>query len=172
MLFYIAVFLCHMPWILLLLAAADRVRTGHTGRVYRLQLEGVALALLGTLTKWLIHDPHFGLGREGLARWGEWFDRGERGIFWIGVLLFVLGYVRERRPRPGLAHWPAGTPAFAWAACMAGALFGAYLYFCGHDGLLTLPWGAGRAVFVLGLIPFALGYMAFDRKIQHRTEPE
>lgn len=159
-----------LPWGVLFATAVTRVAAGQRSRIYRMQLEGAALVLLGTLSKWIIYDPLFGMERHGLARWGIWYDRGERGLFWIGVLLFALGYALERRPRKGLKPWPKPWPTVAWTGLLLGGGLGLLAWYDGRLDAGGLPWAAGRIAFTLGWLPFAWGYFQNDRTTRQPDE--
>lgn len=169
---YVVIVLALLPWGVLAWAAVVRVWAGHDGRLYRLQAEGAVMALVGAAAKWMVFDPNFGFVRHDISRWGEWFDRGERGLFWIGVLLFLLGYVLERRPRRGLAPWPKTMTRLAWSGLLMGACVGLAAYGLGWGAGLAWPFTPGRAAFMIGCLPFALGYAIHDRRARHLTEPE
>lgn len=170
--FYALVLLFHLPWALMALTAALRMRGGHTGRLYRMQLEGSALALLSTLACWIIYDPHFGVDRFRAASWGEWFDRGEPGFFWIGMLLFMLGYLLERRPRAGLVPWPAWVRIATWTCLLAGGALAAFAARTVSLPWIDLPWPPSRMAFTLGCMPFAVAYTVLERRVRHSNEAE
>jgi len=172
MVFYVLISLFHLPWVILGVTAGLRMRGGHTGRLYRMQIEGALLALLSTAACWLIYDPNFGVDRYGVAAWSEWFDRGEPGLFWIGMLLFMLGYVLERRPRAGLVRWPRWASGIAWGFLLVGSALGLYAYFNVSLPWIDLPWQPSRMAFTLGCLPFALAYAVLECRPRHATEAE
>ena len=172
MLTYMIVLLTLAPWAVFAWATLTRVLAGHTGRVYRMQVEGAAMVLAGTLAKWIVYDPHFGLIHHDISHWEEWFDRGERGLFAIGVLLLLLGYVLERRPRRGLQHWPTGINHAAWTVFLLSFVAAVVIFRLHLFPGAAFPWAPGRIVFSVGCLPFAVGYAIYDRRARHLTEPE
>lgn len=172
MVFYALILFFHLPWAVLSATAARRMRGGHRGRLYRMQVEGASLSLLSTLACWIIYDPNFGADRYHIATWSEWFDRGEPGLFWIGMLLFMLGYVLERRPRQGLLPWPRWARVTAWLPLLAGFGLGLYAYYHVSLPWIDLPWHLARMAFTLGCVPFVALYAVFERRVRQTTEAE
>lgn len=170
--FYGLILLFHLPWAILLATALIRMRGGHTGRLYRMQSEGAALSLASMAACWLIYDPNFGVDRHGVAAWSEWFDRGEPGLFWIGILLFMLGYVLERRPRQGLVPWPKAANAVAWLSLIAGSGIGLFGFYNVSLPWIDLPWQPTRMAFTLGCLPFAVCYAVLERRVRHAGDAE
>jgi len=156
MLYLLIAVLC-APWVLFLAGALVKVRH-HGTRIMRIQAEGAAMIVVGTIAKWIIFDPNFGIDRYQEAWWSYWFDRGETGLFIIGLLLLLTGYFLERRPRPGLKPWPV-------AGKIVSALF--ILFFSGlalaaawYIDLpwVDPPWSEERMLFMAGFVPMAIGY--------------
>jgi hypothetical protein len=123
-----------------------------------MQCEGAVIIVAGMMGSLLLFDPAFGLDAARQGRFAEWYPWGERGLFWIGMLLFGLGFFLERRPRPGLKPWPSAGKALA----LAGILVGGMAAFAFREQTLLLghlfPWSPVRIVFSLGAAPFAMLY--------------
>ncbi len=148
----------------LLLVGAARKTWRYPKRIARMQLEGAAIIVIGMVTRFIVFDPLFGAdpGRE--TSFAYWFERGESGLFAIGIILFALGFFLERRPRPDLTPWPQQYKQAAWiwaAVCCPIAL----LFVWRARSLGPMPWSLTRAGFAWALLAFALLYcfMAFMR---------
>lgn len=161
--YYGIVLLIFGVWGLLLWGAIGALRR-HGGRLRRMQVEGAALILIGTVSKWVVFDTLVGLNRLE-TDWAYWFSRGEVGIFMIGLLLFGLGYFLERRPRPGLVPWPSTVKSIGITGILIGLGLGMAAFKFFQYPWLHLPWSMGRVVFSLGMYPFALGYVVLGRRI-------
>lgn len=169
--FYAVVLLLQTPWWLLLWGAVRRVRR-RGGRLRRLQVEGALILVAGTAAKWLVFDTHFGFDRLNVTLWSYWFSRGEVGVFFIGLLLFGLGFFLDRRPRPGLVPWPRTVKRVCIAALLSGGIAGAVAYILVGYRWFELPWSAARVLFSLGMLPFAIGYVLFgSQAIEPPAEP-
>jgi hypothetical protein len=158
MLHRLAELLFLLPWCLLLAGALRRV-LAKPDRLQRMQCEGAVIVVAGMLGALLLFDPVFGL-EAARRRFGEWYPWGERGLFWIGMLLFGLGWFLERRPRPGLKRWSPAGKAAALAGILAGGTTALALH--GHTHLLgcLFPWSPFRIALSLGMAPFAVLYCA------------
>ena len=159
MFYHLAELLFLLPWLLLLAGALRRVMA-RPDRLQRMQGEGSFIVVAGMLGGLLLFDAAFGLDAARKTRFAEWYPWGERGLFWIGLLLFGLGFFLERRPRPGIRKWPPAGKAVALAGILAGGVAAFALH--GHTHLLgcLFPWSPFRAAFSLGMAPFALLYVA------------
>jgi hypothetical protein len=163
-LYYAIVLLALAPWGMLFLGALRAVRR-RGGRLRRMQVEGAALILAGSLAKWMVFDPLFGFDRLRSAIWSYWFARGEVGFFLIGLLLFTLGFFLERRPRPGLIPWPSTVKSVCITGILLGAGLGLLAFKWSQYPWLHLPWTLPRVVFSLGMFPFAAGYLVLGRRL-------
>lgn len=157
------VYMSLLPCCLFLVGAA-RKTWAHPLRISRLQLEGAVIAITGMSARLFVFDSIVGVDPMRTSRFSYWLDRGEVGLFAIGLILFGLGFFLERRPRPGLILWPQRYTRAAWfcaGACFPIALF--YVYKFSAIGLM--PWSMGRAGFLWSLLAFSLlyCYMAFKR---------
>ncbi|HPO11893.1 MAG TPA: hypothetical protein PLI09_00490 [Candidatus Hydrogenedentes bacterium] len=162
--YYLCVLILLAPWWLLLFGSIKRLfRKG--GRLRRLQAEGAFLALVGTMAKWIVYDINFGADRLNITEWGYWFNRGEVGIFFIGLLLFGLGYFLERRPRPGLASWPHPIKTVSEIAILSCIALGVVAHSFFNYPWFELPWDSWRILFSLGVLPFSIGYVMLGKKI-------
>jgi hypothetical protein len=156
MLYHVAELLFLLPWCLFLAGALRKVWV-KSDRLQRMQCEGAAIILAGMTGALLLFDPAFGF-EEARRRFAEWYPWGERGLFWIGMLLLGLGYFLERRPRPSLKPWSAAGKALALAGILGGTVAALALH--GRDDLLgcLFPWSPVRIVFSLGMSPLAVLY--------------
>lgn len=163
MLYYLCVLALLAPWFILLLGALRRLlRQG--GRLRRLQAEGTAMLVTGSIAKWLVFDVNFGFDRLRNTEWSWWFSRGEIGFFLIGFLLLGMGYFLERRPRPGLEPWPRTGKKLSIAAILTGAALGLLAYTFRAYPWFELPWTAPRILFSLGIYPFAVFYFTLGKR--------
>ena len=162
MLYYPMVLLLQLGWWLALLGALFKLRRLND-RVRRIQCEGAALIVSGMFARWLVFDHTFGFDPSGAGVFSYWFSRGEQGWFFIGLLLLLLGFFLERRPRPDLKPFPGAVKAGVLAAMAAGALGAAV--FAGRHAVfgLELPWDAARTALSLGFLPFGAAYFADGR---------
>lgn len=170
MLHWLIVLLGLSPWLCFMGGAIVRVRRGG-GRLRRLQVEGSAIILVGVAAKWIVFSPLLGLDTDENYWWTYWFDRAERGQFAIGLLLFGLGYFLDERPRPGRPAWPLIGKALAFLSILLCAGAGWYLSRTVALPWLELPWNPGRALFMLGFLPAAIGYFIFSRRAPWRQTP-
>jgi len=151
--------LVQFPWWLVLAGSLWKLPV-MARRLQRMQAEGAAILALGMLMRWAAWGRDFDMDAERAASFAFWMARGEEGLFFIGVILFAVGYFLERRPRPGLTRWPqAGKTAAAAAILVSG---GAGLLLLGRDTFfgMTFPWEPARVMWSLGVYPFAAGYLA------------
>jgi len=157
-LYYVCIGGCFAPWLLMTAGAARKVagRPGH--RLYRLQAEGTMILLCGMAAAWILFDRYFGVDRARSSSLAYWFTHGERGLFWIGQLLFFMAYFLERRPNPRRVPWPTTIKTAASAGILLGLTAAAAATFLIHSPEMTLPWSWAREGWSLGLIPFALPY--------------
>ncbi len=158
-----SVYMSLLPCGLFLVGAAHKTWL-HPTRTSRLQLEGALIAFTGMIVRVIVFDPMFGRDPLRETSFSYWFSRGESGLFAIGVILFVLGFFLERRPRPDLTPWPQRHTLAAWiwaGACFPTALFASWL----AREMDAMPWSVTRAGFAWSLLAFALVYcyMAFTR---------
>ena len=146
-----------LPWCMLL-AGALRKTWAKSDRLQRMQCEGSVIIVAGMLVSLLLFDTAFGLDAARKSRFAEWYPWGERGLFWIGMLVFGLGYFLERRPRPGLRQWSPTGKAAAFTGILAGGVAALALH--GQTRLWgnLFPWSQVRIVYSLGMTPFALFY--------------
>jgi len=158
------------PWFLLVVGAGFRVSRGG-GRLRRLQLEGALLIWVGVVARWIVFEPLFGIDSMETDWWTYWFARAETGQFAIGLLLFGLGYFLDERPRPGQPAWPLIGKAVGILSILLCAVAGWYLYRTVSLPWLHLPWSIGRCVFMLGFLPFSLGYLIYSRRVPWRKPP-
>ncbi len=163
-LYYLIVLVVLGPWMLLLLGALRRLRL-RGGRLRRVQAEGAALVLLAGLARWAAFDPRLANGYAAQGTWPYWLTRGTIGLACIGVLLLVLGFFLERRPRPGMQPWPQTGRKLAVASILVGAALGLAVALLAEGPWLGLPWGPGHVLFSLGFYPFATVYAAPGRAV-------
>lgn len=152
----------------LFLAGAARKTWARPRRISRLQLEGAVIAVAALLTRLAVFDPMFGVDPEKTGRFAYWFDRGEPGLFAIGLILFGLGFFLERRPRPGLSPWPGRYTRAAWTSALA-CIPVALIFVWKASDIGIMPWSMGRTGFLWSLLAFAVlyCYMAFKRPTEH-----
>ncbi len=157
MLYHLAELVFMLPW-LLLLAGAVRKACARADRLQRMQCEGTVIIVAGMMGSLLLFDPAFGFDAARQSRFTEWYPWGERGLFWIGMLLSGLGLFLERRPRPGLKQWSSTGKAAALAGILGAGMVA--FAFRGHTELLghLFPWSPVRIVFSLGMTPLAVLY--------------
>jgi len=169
MFYHLAEALFLLPWIALA-AGALRKTWLKPDRLQRMQSEGASIVLAGMFVAFLLFDASFGLDAQHKSRFTEWYPWGERGLFWIGMLLFGLGFFLERRPRPGLKPWSPAGRAAAFVAILVGAF--ASFALLGQVQMLgsVFPWSPARMAFSVGMVPFALLYAldAFQNGPQSR----
>ena len=156
---FLGAVLVQFPWWLALAGSLWKLSV-MARRLQRMQAEGAAILALGMLMRWAAWGRDFGMDAERAASFAFWMARGEEGLFFIGAILFSVGYFLERRPRPGLTRWPqAGKTAASAAILVSG---GAGLLLLGRDTFfgMTFPWEPARVMWSLGMYPFAAGYLA------------
>jgi hypothetical protein len=148
-----------LPWLMLLVGSVRKVY-GSNDRLQRLQVEGAFLIFSGMLVSWIFFDKTLGRDPDREGRFAFWYENGEHGLYWIGLLLFGLGEFLERRPRPGLKPWLRTGKVLACAGILSGVI--AAVYFHGEALFLDswYAWNPARMVFSLGMLPFASVYMA------------
>jgi hypothetical protein len=161
--YYLCVLLIQAPGWLVLFGAVRLARRGG-GRLRRIQVEGALFIVIGSLAKWIVYDPNFGIDRLSISRWSPWFTRAETGAFCIGVLLFVLGFFLDRRPRPGLTPFPKSGRIISKVAILTGILAGTVTYIWSQYPWFSLPWDKPRIFFCLGALPFAFFYLIFSKR--------
>jgi len=162
MLYYLGILFFLGPWVLLAAGGILRVLRGNR-RLVRFQAEGAVLILLSSVATWLVFDQNIGPGYEGGTSWAYWFARGEIGLFWIGLLMFVLGFFLERNRGPGFQPWPTTGKR----VCMAFILIGLVLALLSlrrtESAWADMPWSNARLFFSAGSYPFAIGYVLFRK---------
>lgn len=151
-------------YILLIIGAIKECRWIR-GRVSRMQLEGSVIMFLGTITKWIVLNQFFGIDRLQSEEWTYWFNRGELGLFFVGLILFGLGFFLSRRPRPGLKPWDAGIKRMAVMSFLIALGFGILLWFYLYARWFNFAWEYPRVVFSIALYPFAIGYLRQERSL-------
>ena len=158
-LLYASIVIFQAPGLMLLIGALSKL-VRMNSRLHRVQFEGAVMMVAAMLASWIIFDVHFGVDPYRLETWSEWFERGETGLFYIGLLFVLLGFFLERRPRPGLRPWPFAGKLLAGVSILLGIVLSrvaaAYLGLA----FLDLPFSMPRMLFLFGLFPFCLGYMA------------
>ncbi len=161
--YYGCVLILLAPWALLLVGAVRRMRE-RGGRLRRFQTEGAVLAMAGSVSKWIVYDLNFGPDRLGITNWGYWFSRGEVGIFFVGLLMFGLGYFLERRPRPGLTPWPGKMKTISAIAILSSVPLSVIALAFFNYPWFELPWDGWRILLTLGVLPFSLGYWMLSKR--------
>ena len=155
---YVFILLGLLPATLCFAGALLRLKRARH-RTWRFELIGASFMVVAVFSRWLVTDPNFGLDPYELSDFTYTFKRAEGGAFFIGLLIFGCGFFLERRPGPGLRPWPWLARVVGWAAIL---LFGSLaLVAQWYISLpwLDLPWGIGRYLFMLGLLPFAATYL-------------
>ncbi len=133
------------------------------GRISRLQLEGAIIMFLGTVGRWIVLDPAIGIERLQSEDWTYWFNRGETGLYLVGLILFGLGFFLSRRPRPGLKPWDSGIKRWAIMTFVVLLGLGILLWFYLNARWFNFAWGYWRVLFSIALYPFAIGYLKQER---------
>ncbi len=151
--------LVQFPW-WLVLAGALRKLFVMPRRLQRMQAEGAAILAAGMLMRWAAWGRDFDMDPERAASFAFWMARGEEGLFFIGAILFAVGYFLERRPLPGLTPWPRAGKTAAVAAILVSGGAGLLLLGRGTFFGMTFPWEPARVMWSLGAYPFAAGYLA------------
>ena len=159
LLYYLCILLLQAPWVMLFVGAVRRVRQ-HTTRLRRFQFEGMFLVVAGSLAKWLVFDVHFGFDRLGSSVWSFWFDRGETGLFAIGLILFGLGAFLERDPFEKQERKPGVGKKVRIAAILSVVAIAFVAFVKWQYAWFELPWDKVRVFLSLGIYPFAAGYLA------------
>lgn len=157
--FLVASYLSLIPCAFLLTGALRKVWL-HPHRLSRLQLEGIIILLIGLFLRIAFFDPLLGRDPHKASIIAYWLDRGEHGLFAIGLILFGLGYFLERRPHPGLESWPVSWRRSARIVFAIGIFCSlACLFIQPTAG--PLPWSPIRSCFLLGSMVFAKVYCYF-----------
>lgn len=130
---YAAAYLSLAPCALLLAGAAKKT-SDCASRVNRLQLEGaVIITLVMSFTLFFLHRV-LAMEQVGETSFAYWYERGEYGLFAVGIILFALGFFLERRPRPGLERWPLK------ARLLSGGWMGGWLLFAAFASGRQYAW--------------------------------
>jgi len=154
--------LIFIVYILLIIGAIKEYRWIR-GRISRMQLEGAVIMFLGTIAKWIVLNQFFGLDRLQSEEWAYWFNRGELGLFLVGLILFGLGFFLSRRPRPGLKPWNAGIKRLTIISFILILGFSILTWFHLYARWFNFAWEYGRVLFSVALYPFAIGYLKQER---------
>ncbi|MGC8739552.1 MAG: hypothetical protein ACP5UA_13045 [Candidatus Hydrogenedens sp.] len=154
--------LVFIVYILLIIGAIKECRWVR-GRISRMQLEGAVIMFLGTVAKWIVLNQFFGLDRLQSEEWTYWFNRGELGLYLVGLILFGLGFFLSRRPRLGLKPWDAGIKRMTMMSFLIALGFGILLWFYLYARWFNFSWEYVRVLFSIALYPFAIGYLKQER---------
>ena len=149
-------------YILLIIGAIKECRWIR-GRISRMQLEGAIIMFTGTIAKWIVFNQFLAINPLRSEDWTYWFDRGELGLYFIGLILFGLGFFLSRRPRPGLKPWDAGIKRMAVMSFFIALGFSILLWFYLYARWFNFSWEYGRVLFSIALYPFAIGYLKQER---------
>ena len=145
-LYYALILVVLGPCLLLLGGAVRRVRM-RGGRLRRMQVEGAVLITAATLLRWGAFDPRLADGYAAEGTWPYWLTRGEIGLMGIGLLLLLVGFFLERRPKPGIQPWPPTGKRVAVGSILGAAALGVAVALLTQEVWFGLPWGGeiGRA---------------------------
>lgn len=167
---YAMVTLVLAPLLLFFVGAIRKVRRV-SNRIVRLQLEGAMMMVVGVFLKGAMFDPVVGYDPAHETRLAYWFDRGETGLFVIGLILLFFGFFLERRPRPGLRPWSTGERNTAVTGILAGAVLTAAMLWVKGASPSGWPWPPVRVGLTAGLLPMACAYCrhAFINPVESTT---
>lgn len=165
---YIGAYMSLAPCVLLL-AGAARKNAGFGSRVNRLQLEG--MIIVATTMIFRLFCLHYVLALDAIRKtsFAYWYERGEHGLFAVGIILFALGFFLERRPRPGLEHWPSKLLLASNAWMGAWLLFAAFASGRRYTWDVAM-WSPVRSAISWSVLIFAIIYChrAFARPGESR----
>jgi hypothetical protein len=153
---YVFMILLQAPLLFLFAGATQRLRKSRHPFV-RFQFIGSCFLLAGFLSRFIILgilDPYHQF------EWIPWFERGETGAFWIGLLLLFLGVFLAHRPRqPGFRPWPKAGKVVSILFILICSMLAVGAWWWISLPWLNLPWGLSRLLFTAGLYPAALLYL-------------
>lgn len=154
---YAGAYLSLLPCILLFAGALKKVLTCSC-RINRLQLEGAAI-ITATVTAsifFLYYLIELDAQRE--TSFAYWFGRGQRGLLFIGTILFCLGFFLERRPRPSLTPWTPRSLSITRLWMGAWLWLAAIVAWRGYSWDI-LPWGPVGTCLSWSVLCFSIVYV-------------
>lgn len=169
MLFYIAILLLQLPWLLLFAGAGRRMLRARY--LYsRLQFYGAALVVLCSIARLVLFDPNFGVDPLAERAWVFGYTQVEPGAVAIGLLFFGVGFFLDHRPGKEFQPWPLLAKRFSlWTLC-AGVVLAGMASWRGAGVWWQLPWTVSRLAFTLGFYPFAVTYLSWSGRAPVRKE--
>ena len=161
MTFYLLWFFLTFPWLMLTLGAAFRLRY-HDSKPVRFQALGAVMIVILMAVMLIVFTPYWGLDPDGTKNVLFQYDRLETGFYWIGLIVFFLGYFLERRPDKPAEPWPLIGKSIALIIILAAAVAAVPVYRLFELPWENMPWSSARLVLTLGFYPFSTGYVAYS----------
>ncbi len=174
MIYHLVWFFLILPWILVVVGSVFRLRY-RDSRPVRFQALGAVMIVILSTVMFIVTNPQWGLDPDGLQNLTYQFDRAETGFFWIGIIVFFLGYFLERHPDLPSEPWPFIGKRIALIIILAAGVAAIPANRMLEMPWEGLPWSVARLTFTLGFYPFSLGYVAYSifratRKKKANTE--
>ncbi len=161
MVFYLVWLYMILPWIMMATGAVFRLRY-QDNRPVRFQAWGAVMIIILMAVMLIVFTPHWRLDPDGIKNKTFQFDRMETGFFWIGLIVFFLGYFLERRPDIPSEPWPLIGKSIALIIILAAGVAAIPAYRLVELPWEEVPWSVARLVLTFGFYPFSVGYLAFS----------